>query len=119
MPVDVIVKDDNNMTAEKQFLFTSWYAGTDELEEINSFSVWPNPANEKIQISIQNPESGWIKVNLMDMQGKTVQTKEFTLYTKAKANFEIQLDKSISDGVYFMQIQSEKNVFNKKIIVSR
>ncbi|HPE56434.1 MAG TPA: T9SS type A sorting domain-containing protein [Bacteroidales bacterium] len=119
MPVDVIVKDDNNMTAEKQFLFTSWYAGTDELEEINSFSVWPNPANEKIQISIQNPESGWIKVNLMDMQGKTVLTKEFTLYSKTKANFEMQLDKSISDGVYFMQIQSEKNVFNKKIIVSR
>lgn len=118
-PVHVLLTDDNNLSAEKQFTFTSWYAGTYNHQLSNNISVWPNPTKDKIHISAPGLFSGPVNIKLKDLQGKTVQLSKLVQASGNDDKFELILDQNLPNGVYLLEIQNHQTISTKKINVSR
>ena len=85
-----------------------WPDGVDIWEngrvaDFKSIIVYPNPANEVLNIATDLE----ITVALYDMAGKLLRSKV--------TNKQIDL-KNLSNGIYFLQINYNGNIYNKKII---
>ena len=75
----------------------------------SSFSLYPNPVLDFI--TLQNPEN--IKINnysVLDMNGRILISKPYSV-----SNEVIDLS-SLSKGIYFIQLDTEKGTLSKKII---
>lgn len=74
-----------------------------------SWSIFPNPAEVKVNVTIQNGISVR-KIEITDMTGRVVQS----ISTSKSSNL---LDISdLPSGVYFVQLISDQNTFTKKLI---
>jgi sugar lactone lactonase YvrE len=75
----------------------------------SSFSLYPNPVLD--HITLQNPENIQIKnYSVIDMNGRVLISKPYSV-----SNEVIDLT-SLSKGIYFIQLDSEKGTLTKKII---
>lgn len=72
-------------------------SGINELE-VSSFSVYPNPANDLVTVSISNNASNGTIV-LMSTDGKVIESREFT--NSSNETFDV---KSLTSGVYFFKV---------------
>lgn len=82
--------------------------------ENNDFSLYPNPTNTSIVVSL-NDKNGLIQqLQIIDVLGKSV--KE----VKTNASKEIKIDVSdLSKGVYLVEILSENNIkATKKLVIN-
>ncbi len=76
----------------------------------NSVHLYPNPAHDKFEITIQNTEN--VKINITDMLGRTFDLPHTTL--KDKIVFDSSLLKA---GVYLVQITKDNSTATKKLII--
>jgi PKD repeat protein len=77
------------------------------------FIVYPNPASNTLNISIEQNMRENITVRLFDMQGKMILEQN----EEAKGYFQTQVGLSnLASGVYQLQIQTEGSILNYKII---
>jgi hypothetical protein len=78
-------------------------------------SVYPNPADDIINIEISNTGEQEIEIELLNVSGQVIYRKE---YKNSKDPFVKQIDLSgYAKGVYFVRIRQEGAVYNGKIIV--
>lgn len=89
--------------------------GIDEKGNMQDINVFPNPANDKITISINNNTYEETKIRIIDILGKEV-------FTTVTFNKVIQIDISgLSKGVYLVRLDSKgENKVNssiKKIVI--
>ena len=86
----------------------------------DSFSFAPNPLGEERKITLQLPNSFTniqIIVAIYSMEGKLVYYTEFGNKT-GKSIHELQLDRSLPTGIYFMFVKNTNNhIISKKIIL--
>lgn len=85
-------------------------------EDINAgtFSVYPNPTNSNVQVSLQNSTDAIQNITIYDVLGKSVKT-----INKLLSN-EISVDVSnFSKGIYFIEITTNNNLKStKKLVVN-
>ncbi len=74
-----------------------------------AFSVFPNPANNVINVANANTKING--VSLVDLNGRTVKTITFDSVSSAQVNIE-----DLAAGVYMMNIQSAEGEVTKKVI---
>jgi hypothetical protein len=93
-----------------------WTLGNsiEEIESNLTFSVFPNPSNEQIQVLARNLEGTTITVRLVDVSGKTIRQTEI---------FKNEIVVDVSDferGVYFVILISESDSYlgTTKLIVN-
>lgn len=72
--------------------------------------VFPNPANNEIQIAINNSNQEKIKVQIFDNLGKLQIEKE--IENNEKINVE-----QLAKGVYMVSIINGKNIFKNKLVI--
>ena len=81
--------------------------GVNELGNENSFSVYPNPANDVLNIKVGTIKEN-TKIKIADVIGRTI------LITEYKSHLDISF---LEKGIYFVTIQQEgKTLGTKKII---
>lgn len=73
----------------------------------NQVLVYPNPANTTINII----HEGYDQISLMNMSGQVVNT-----FTTTQSNSTVDLS-NIPSGVYFIQLQNDQEIVNKRIEV--
>lgn len=78
--------------------------------------VYPNPAQDQLNIKLINNNAGNLNLTLFDISGKALITK-----TANSANaFDYQLDvSSLNSGLYLLRITSEKQTITRKINIER
>ena len=82
---------------------------------VSNIMVYPNPAKETVSIKSESIAPGRIQIRLIDCYGKIVLTTEERV---SDSHFETKLDiASIKNGLYDIQIVSEKEVYNTRLIV--
>jgi len=85
--------------------------GIDETEKTVVVDIWPNPANEVLNLELQEPHVK-TTIELMDISGKLVYHSEETNLSKT------QIDVSgLASGVYLLKVVLHKAVVTKKILV--
>ena len=82
---------------------------------IEDFSIFPNPATERINVKLSTESAESINIKLMDMAGKVLHIEEFT-HSGGEFQYNTPVD-HLSKGMYLLRIQTEKGQITKKIIV--
>jgi hypothetical protein len=95
--------------------YTSTLSGIDKVNNLKEFSVFPNPANTKLNIQFATENIETLKIQLISISGQTV-------YNESLNNFSGSYNKSIetnsfSKGVYLLRIIGEKQAIHEKIII--
>jgi hypothetical protein len=90
--------------------------GVDEQNEsFNNLKVYPNPANNLLNISFSLDETQSFDIKLLSVTGEVVyveSTNEFS------GNYVNTIDLSeIAKGVYFLNLTNNKGTVNKKVII--
>ena len=89
-------------------VFTSGNIVSVNENQLNNFSIYPNPATEG-RIVIQTQSAGSLEVTVFDVLGKSV------LHQKL-ANHTLDVS-SLKSGIYMVQISSNNGTATKKLIV--
>ena len=77
-------------------------------QNVNSFSIYPNPFEDEISIEFKGTKSGNLRV--LDIQGK-----EILFINLTQQSQKVDLS-SISSGLYFLVLDSNGEVFTSKVI---
>ncbi|WP_299890602.1 T9SS type A sorting domain-containing protein [uncultured Lacinutrix sp.] len=81
--------------------------------DINSFSLYPNPAKDIVTIKLNSIVNGETSIDVIDIQGKRIINKVLSNQTQ-----ELQLNVSnLEAGVYFVKLKNNDNETIKKLVV--
>lgn len=91
------------------------FTGIEDVSGQNLFTVYPNPAIDKINISLQNNINEEVEISLISING----SKVATLFTGKLKEEAILLDlPKISSGNYFVSVRSKNGIESfKKILI--
>ncbi len=89
------------------------YTSVEDEDITKKLSIYPNPANDKLYITIDDVVPNSIEAAIYDLSGKLI-------LKHAVANNKMELKISdINDGLYFLQIRIEDNLLYKKIYIQK
>jgi hypothetical protein len=92
--------------------------GTTGIEDVDPFEgmlIYPNPSSGLFTIEMDNQLFGDMAINVLDQGGKGIMNLKSE---KTTEHFEKQIDLSgQSKGIYFISLQINKQISNKKIII--
>jgi hypothetical protein len=109
----VFVTDQQNSAPGWDFSFTSsGLTGIDEKNTESTISVFPNPANNQIQVTL-NGMSGY-SFKLISADGVEVY-KENSCQSNVMYRIDIS---SFPRGIYILHIESEKGIINRKVVLN-
>jgi photosystem II stability/assembly factor-like uncharacterized protein len=91
------------------------YYGIEVLDEEAHIEIYPNPANEDLNIVFGSPVNTTIACMLFNSDGLLIKEIEFEKVNQQQV-IKISLD-NYASGVYILRIESEESVFEKKVII--
>ena len=89
--------------------------------ENNGIAIYPNPATSGfVKVSFTNQPAGRYSLDLLDVTGKLIQTKEVNIRNNMQIE-EVRIPKTLSAGSYLLKITGVTNSvsFTNKIIVQQ
>lgn len=89
--------------------------GIDDIQIADYVKIFPNPAKDFVMVDFNEFNGTLNQINLFNVQGQNVFTLNKVYQSKI---FNIPLI-NLSDGIYFLQIQTDKGTLSKKITVSK
>jgi hypothetical protein len=85
-------------------------------ETLNELVVFPNPADQKLNIQLQNKYSdAECNLKLLSSNGKIVISKNLP-FIRGMNTFVLDLEDEFS-GIYFIEFLVDKTIFRKKIVI--
>jgi hypothetical protein len=95
--------------------FTGSVAGVDENNNINNFTLYPNPSSENVTIEFNSASSTTIKMELLDVTGKVIKNVNAN---NVIGDYKYSMNTSdLAKGIYFLKVSSDKSIETKKVIV--
>ena len=82
---------------------------------VEEFAVFPNPAKDVLQVSINLPEVEEVQINIIDMMGKRVQS---TMIQNGLSNQSIHVG-SLAAGIYLIRVENGEQTLTKKIMIQK
>jgi len=90
--------------------------GINENGSANGITIFPNPAKDYIQITFADNVAGELQFALKDVNGKTVLAGNKSVQ---QGSIHITLPQDLADGIYFLQINRDENIFYNRILIRR
>lgn len=94
--------------------YTSVAVGVDENQFISNIEIFPNPANELVNINFDLSEPQNVMLSISSVTGEIIFTDEIESIEKYNKVIDIS---NFAKGIYFLSIESDKSIINRKIIV--
>ncbi|PCH92855.1 MAG: hypothetical protein COB85_07735 [Bacteroidetes bacterium] len=91
--------------------------GIEEIERPD-FNMFPNPANETITLSLSGSIDGNYSILMTDITGKTIRIIDEGRYL-AENETRVFSVSDIVPGMYFISINTQNGITNKKLVISR
>jgi len=104
----------NYDTAFIAFTFSACSYGTDEIPLSGLVKIFPNPAKDFVNISIDGPSDDF-EVQLTDLSGRLLVEKHIKKSVSGITNHSLSLH-GFASGTYFIRITSPKGVVVSKIV---
>lgn len=90
-----------------------------EIESISGLSIFPNPvsSNQMLQMQFDTEEIFRGSIFLTALDGRRIKTLADQDFVYGKNNLELDI-RGLNPGIYFISIESEKGVINRKVLIS-
>ena len=82
---------------------------------VKNLEVYPNPARDELNISFVSEDMQSICLRMIDTYGKEVFSQEDRQFI-GEYTQKVSVDR-FAKGVYFLQIITENNTLNKRVII--
>lgn len=82
-----------------------------EEESSEALSVFPNPATDRLEIRLMNPEPRGFRLEVWDQRGKKLMAKDW--------NGQALEISDLENGVYVLRLTKNRERFSTKFIVKR
>ncbi len=89
----------------------------DEVKELvaeKKVAIYPNLAIENIQLNFNNDFNGLVKINIIDLMGKTICSSSFV---KNSQNTSWKSDCNFQEGIYIVMWEAGKNHGFEKVVI--
>jgi trimeric autotransporter adhesin len=101
----------NNVIRE----IVSHSTGIENISDIKDMLIYPNPANQKLNLQFNKQLDGLATLSIMDIAGREI--FNFQLSSAAVDNSQLSVDvSSLSAGMYFLNVKTKDNYFTQKFI---
>lgn len=87
------------------------FTGVEEIQNENTFSVYPDPANDAANISLQFTDGINAELKVFNVMGKEVYTNTIT------GDNYILHTSEFPSGTYFIQLRSENKILTQQLII--
>jgi len=97
----------------------SVFVGLDENVAKLNFEVsdiYPNPANTFIQFNVKLEEYAAVQVNIVNVVGQSVQTRDFGQLTSGNQNLRIEVSE-LPSGIYYCNVNVDGQSATRKIVI--
>ncbi|MFM7022483.1 MAG: T9SS type A sorting domain-containing protein [Flavobacteriales bacterium] len=81
----------------------------------NTANVFPNPATDQVQITLQLEKAADVQITVCDVLGKQITTQYFG--KKSAGQNQLTLATNLTAGIYFLQINAGESKTTKQLIV--
>ncbi len=113
--VELCVTDANSCTNCTTQPVTILTIGIDNNSSINELNIFPNPANDVLNIVFNMATTENVEVKLMNSVGQLVFNEKLNQFS---GNYNKQLNiASYATGNYMLQVVSDSGIINRKIVV--
>ncbi|MDD1444040.1 T9SS type A sorting domain-containing protein, partial [Dolichospermum sp. ST_sed3] len=83
-------------------------------------SITPNPSDGDIKISVETQEQGSFKIEIFNIQGQNIYSKEFTKSNLINEEFDYYFDTTeMGSGVYSVHLTSPWHIIRKQLVISK
>jgi hypothetical protein len=111
---------DGHKEGDKTFLsqlklFKQGYTGIAEKSAL-SIQLYPNPATQFFELNYEHKSSGQLSIKLFNSQGQLVKNILNDYLTTQLFSEKIDVS-DISQGLYFIQVESNQQTFTKQLII--
>jgi len=95
-------------------------SSTNEIEEVNSFQVYPNPTQgaTQLKVAMEVEKDVEMKLNILSMDGKLIQSIGTQRFLSGNSIQTISID-NLSDGIYFIKAESSSGTVIKRFVVNK
>jgi PKD repeat protein len=100
-------------TVTKTGYITVGDIGIEELPGINSLFMFPNPARKNVWISFNTSETQNITLELMNLDGKVIQTQNVSGNGEIKTQVDLS---NVSKATYLLRIRTQNGSLMKRIV---
>lgn len=86
-----------------------------DIEFANTFSIFPNPTNNVVNVAFNLSKSQKVEVALQSVDGRVIDIQNFSNNSDVNTSFNVS---SLSSGLYFVKITTEEGFATRKFVVS-
>ncbi|MDR1182893.1 MAG: T9SS type A sorting domain-containing protein, partial [Bacteroidales bacterium] len=105
--------DDINVDQGWELTYDTDVLGISDIEKNNTINIFPNPAQDKIQIISE--ETPLTAIEIINIQGQVIHRGKIDF----KRNLEVDIS-SFSSGMYFVRLTNSMNLISiQKIILNK
>jgi hypothetical protein len=97
-------------------LFSNTIGINESAIEASSFSIFPNPVKENLNISFELKGKSSLRLEILDMTGKTVRSADLGMRNAGVYSENINVD-GLTSGIYLLNVRTGNGVSGKKLIV--
>jgi len=119
-----IVRPSGCITGLRNTDYTEVYSNEASLTSVSvaddnkvDFSIYPNPANDKINITVGGNNTGLMNLKISDLTGRIVYSGEFR--DLLAGQLKSINSSEFKNGMYLIQIASGEKLITKKILIQR
>ena len=84
-------------------------------EALTTFEMWPNPADQAVQIRLEAGLLTNLELALVDLTGRVLKVKRYGAHSGA-ATYEIDLQ-GVAQGIYMIEVRSDEMNTTRKLVV--
>lgn len=102
------------LNAAKSALFTS--AVKDEIRELKSLNIYPNPAQGSTRLDLELTESARVTIEILNQTGQSVRTQDFGKLPAGESVLPVQVA-GLSAGVYVVKVNVAGKLLLRRLVV--
>ncbi|MCX6245522.1 MAG: C25 family cysteine peptidase [Bacteroidetes bacterium] len=115
----VIVSDTlTGCPSEHSNMINFLMTGIDPLNAPGLVTVYPNPFRENITITYELPETGSVRIVLLDAYGKEIRIVQDHLRQVAGKYRFVMVAGSLNNGVYLLKVRTSSYTITKRLVLS-
>ncbi len=89
--------------------------GTEEMKSLGALQIYPNPANEKLNISLNKKDNRTLQIEIFSVTGSR---KHMEKIEQGAGIFDISIDvSSLPKGMYIVRINDGEDSVNERIVI--